>query len=126
MNHAEARRIDNKVTMDTKNIHQDYIEAVEIIKTAILQSQYQASKKVNAEQLALYFGIGQYISVNSRDGYWGTGALAVISERLRKLLPGLRGFSEANMKKMRIFYERWALFIDKSFVTTNEFIRVFF
>lgn len=105
MNHAEARRIDNKVTMDTKNIHQDYIEAVEIIKAAILQSQYQASKKVNAEQLALYFGIGQYISVNSRDGYWGTGALAVISERLRKLLPGLRGFSEANMKKMRNFYK---------------------
>ena len=106
--------------MDTKDFNNNYIEAVEIIKTSILRSQYQASKKVNAEQLALYFGIGQYISANSRDGYWGTGALAVISERLQKSLPGLRGFSEGNMRKMRIFYEKWALLIDKSFVATND------
>lgn len=106
--------------MDTKDLNNNYIEAVEIIKTAILRSQYQASKKVNAEQLALYFGIGQYISANSRDGYWGTGALAVISERLQKSMPGLRGFSEANMRKMRIFYEKWALLLDKPFVATND------
>ena len=110
--------------MDTKDLNNNYIEAVEIIKTAILRSQYQASKKVNAEQLALYFGIGQYISANSRDGYWGTGALSVISERLQKSMPGLRGFSEANMRKMRIFYEKWALLLDKPFVATNEFDRI--
>lgn len=109
----------NLHTMDTK-CNNDYIEAVEIIKTAILQSQYSASKKINAEQLALYFGIGRYISVNSREGYWGTGALAVISARLRRTMPGLRGFSESNMKKMRIFYEKWASFIDKSCVSTHD------
>lgn len=106
--------------MDTKDFINNYIEAVEVIKTAILQSQYQASKKVNTEQLALYFGIGQYISVNSRDGYWGTGALAVISQRLQKVLPGLRGFSEGHMKKMRIFYEKWAVLASKSCITMHD------
>ena len=36
--------------------------AVRTIKTAILQSQYRAAKSVNQEQLALYYGIGRFIS----------------------------------------------------------------
>ena len=35
---------------------QKYKDAVELIKTAILQSQYEAAKNVNANQLMLYFG----------------------------------------------------------------------
>ena len=37
-----------------------YKSAVDIIKTAILQSQARAAKAVNQEQLALYYGIGRY------------------------------------------------------------------
>ncbi|SEA84725.1 hypothetical protein SAMN02910384_02498 [Pseudobutyrivibrio sp. ACV-2] len=48
---------------------QKYRDAVELIKTAILQSQYEAAKNVNANQLMLYFGIGKYISLNSRNGF---------------------------------------------------------
>ncbi len=40
--------------------------AVQVIKTAILQSQEQSAKKVNADLLALYFAIGGYISLESR------------------------------------------------------------
>lgn len=36
-----------------------YKDAVEAIKTAILQSQYEALKSVNRIQLALYFGVGK-------------------------------------------------------------------
>ena len=48
-------------------------EAVSTIKQAILQSQYRAAKLITGEQLSLYFGIGFYISLNSRMGTWGTG-----------------------------------------------------
>lgn len=82
--------------------------AVTAIKQAILQSQYRAAKMVNREQLSLYFGIGRYISEHSRKGYWGTGAIERISEQLQRELPGLRGFSGANLKFMRQFYESWA------------------
>jgi predicted nuclease of restriction endonuclease-like (RecB) superfamily len=35
--------------------------------------------------------------------------LAAISEQLRKELPGLKGFSERNLKNMRTFYEEWRM-----------------
>ena len=90
----------------------DYNAAVQTIKEAILRSQYQAAKLVNREMLSLYYGIGRYISANSREGFWGTGAIKTISERLRKELPGLKGFSQTNLKYMRIFYEEWSPIIE--------------
>lgn len=85
----------------------NYSAAVQRIKAAILQSQYQAAKGVNAVMLSLYYGIGQYVSANSRKGHWGTGAIENISAQLRRELPGLRGFSAANIKQMRLFHEAW-------------------
>lgn len=90
-----------------------YRNAVSVIKQAILQSQYRAAKLVNGEQLSLYFGIGCYVSANSRKGTWGTGAIDRISEQLRKELPGLRGFSASSIKDMRSFYEYWQQFINR-------------
>lgn len=106
---------------DNKLLESKYSLAVQTIKTAILQSQYQAIKSVNKEQILLYYGIGRYISLNSRDGYWGTGAIAFISNRLQIELPGLRGFSATNLRLMRIFYEEWSLLDCNSSVATDEF-----
>ena len=97
-----------------------YDNAVEIIKTAILQGQYEAAKGVNRIQLAVYFGIGKYISLHTRKGVWGTGALEVISQRLRKELPGLRGYSATQLKNMRNFYENWKMLDINSSVATDE------
>lgn len=58
---------------------QQYGEAVRVIKEAILQSQYRSAKLITGEQLSLYFGIGCYVSRNSRKGRWGTGAINRIS-----------------------------------------------
>ena len=97
-----------------------YQNAVDVIKTAILQSQARAAKAVNQEQLALYYGIGRYVSANSRKKNWGKGAIDTISEQLRKELPGLRGFSAPSLRKMRIFYEEWMMLERNSFVPTNK------
>ena len=74
---------------------------------ALLQSQYDAAKTVNEKQLMLYYGIGKYISLNSRNGFWGQGAIEAISEQLSRALPGLRGFTSRNLRYMRTFYEEW-------------------
>ena len=102
-----------------------YRNAVSTIKQAILQSQYRAAKLVTGEQLSLYFGIGGYVSANSREGTWGTGAIDRISEQLRRELPGLRGFSATSIKKMRTFYEFWCQYINRppmavDFQTTED------
>ena len=92
---------------------QVYTEAVRIIKEAILRSQYRAASSVNKEQLSLYYGIGKYVSENSRHGFWGKGAIETISQQLQKELPGLRGFSASNIKNMRSFYEEWSPVINR-------------
>ena len=98
----------------------EYQNAVDIIKTAILQSQARAAKAVNQEQLALYYGIGRYISDNTRNKNWGTGAIETISKRLRLELPGLRGFGVSSLKNMRIFYEAWQMIEPNSPIAIGE------
>ncbi len=99
-----------------------YYNAAETIKTAILQGQYEALRDENKVQLIVYFSIGKYISSNTRNGAWGTGALAEISKILRKLLPGLRGFAETQLKEMRLFYEAWSALDANSSVATDELL----
>ena len=90
-----------------KQIDTKYNEAVQHIKSAILQCQLEAAKAVNRQMLALYYGIGKFVSDNTRKDVWGTGAIEAISEQLRRELPGLRGFGVSNIKNMRQFYELW-------------------
>lgn len=105
---------ENKLTIT------QYNHAAEVIKTAILQGQYEALKDENRIQLAVYFCIGKYVCENSRSGKWGTGALTTISNRLRKILPGLRGSSAENLKKMRLFYEAWTMLDNTSSVSDEN------
>lgn len=84
-------------------------QAVGVIKNAILSSQYHVAEQANKELLSLYFGIGKYVSLNTRSNAWGTGAIDAISCQLQKEMPGLRGFSSTAIKRMRIFYEQWQM-----------------
>ena len=94
--------------------------AVQTIKTAILQSQARAVKGGNQEQLALYYGVGRYISENTRNQKWGSGAIETISLRLRQELPGLRGFGVSSLKNMRLFYETWNVIEPNSPIAIDE------
>lgn len=90
----------------------NYNQAIQAIKSAILQSRYRAATLANREMLSLYFGIGKFISENSRKNIWGSKALETISESLQQELPGLRGFSISNLKNMRSFFEAWNFVVD--------------
>ncbi len=94
---------------NSKSLTNQYNQAAEAIKVAILQSQYEAARGVNRVQLTLYYGIGKFLSANTRKGTWGTNALQAISDKLQKELPGLRGFSANSLKNMRKFYESWII-----------------
>ncbi|MDR1397260.1 MAG: PDDEXK nuclease domain-containing protein [Desulfarculales bacterium] len=98
----------------------DFGNATSIIKEAIIRSRYQAAKLVNKELLSLYYGAGKYVSDNSRKGFWGQGAIKQLSDSLQNELPGLRGFSEGSLRKMRLFYEEWnAVFVNRSLITND-------
>ena len=99
--------MDNNILTD--GLTTELKNAVRTIKTAILQSQYRAAKSVNQEQLALYYGIGRFISDNTRSKNWGKGVIDGISNLLKQEMPGLRGFGTRQLKNMRSFYEAWRL-----------------
>ena len=103
------------MSSDRKDSEQDlsqYVSAVREIKNAILDSRYRVARQANREVLQLNYGIGRFISVNSRSAKWGSNAITVISKMLQQELPGLKGFSEASIKMMRIFYEEWCLIFE--------------
>ena len=104
---------DIKPQQGNKLLTKDLQEAVQIIKGAIQRSQARSLQHVNNEVLSLYYGVGQYISENTRHHFWGTGALKVISDQLQKEMPGLTGFGETSLKNMRTFYEEWCEYVNR-------------
>ena len=98
-----------------------YVLAVKEIKNAIIDSRYRAARQVNKEVLELNYGIGRFISENSRRAQWGSNAIAVISQMLQQELPGLKGYSEASIKMMRIFYEEWSVLFENRQLTIDDF-----
>ena len=105
---------------DSNLIISQYILAVKEIKNAIIDSRYRAARSVNKEVLSLYYWVGNYVSVNSRIGKWNTNAISVISKLLQQELPGLTGFSETNIKNMRIFYEAWCHVLNNKSINYNS------
>ena len=105
---------------ENKDLVVIYNQASDIIKTAILQAQERAVKHITREQLALYYGVGRFISLNTRQGRWGVGAIDRISERLQRELPGLRGFSPRSLRYMRTFYEEWNTDNDNSEIVISN------
>jgi len=97
----------------------DYREAVQKIKSAILQSRYRTAESANSEMLSLYYNVGRYISANTRHGKWGTGAVESISTLLQGEIPGLHGFSPSNMKNMRAFFEQWSTELERDRQTAS-------
>lgn len=98
----------------------NYASAVRTIKEAIQRCQARALHVVNSEVLSLNYGIGRFISENSRKGFWGTGALAHISNQLQKEMPGLKGYSETSLKDMRTFYEEWQPVVNRQLLADEK------
>ncbi len=103
-----------------QQVNSNYSKAIQLIKSAILKSRYRAATLANRELLSLYYGIGKYISENSRNHFWGTNAIETISIQLQQELPRLRGFSDSNLRKMRIFYEEWKILNSNCSLSANE------
>ncbi len=84
-----------------------YTETIKHLKSAILASRYRAAALANRELLALYFNVGKLIDEKAKQGKWGDKILDQLSNDLQKELPGLKGFSATNIKRMRTFYREW-------------------
>ncbi len=100
----------------------EHSDLVRQIKDAVLKSRYIAASLANRELLSLYYYVGRMISERSGKEKWGSKVIDKISNDLQSELPGVRGFSASNLKKMRVFYEAWNEYIKISSSSTNQLL----
>lgn len=96
-----------------------YLVFINELKQSIVQSRYIAARLINREQLLLYYKVGRNLSEKIAAEKWGAKIIEQIGEDLQRELPGLRGFSHRNLKKMRQFYEAYAQFPIGSSMTSQ-------
>ena len=80
-----------------------FAEIVGLIRAAKAQA-YQA---VNTALVDLYWQVGEYISRKLAGAEWGDGVVSQLATYLAETQPGLRGFTRANLFRMRQFYETY-------------------
>jgi len=83
---------------------QQYGVFIKEIKDLIYRRQYEAMKTVNKELINLYWEIGEEINNQQSEQGWGKSIVEVLASELQKEFPGVRGFSSANLWRMRNFY----------------------
>lgn len=81
-----------------------YQPLVDEIKDLINKKQYQVLKLMNAETINLYWQIGEEIYRQQQEKGWGKSIVQVLSNELQKEFPGAKGYSAANLWRMRNFY----------------------
>jgi len=81
----------------------DFAEVIQLIEAARQQS-YQA---VNTILIELYWQVGAYISGKLAAAQWGDAVIDQLAQHLALTQPGLKGFTRANLFRMRQFYEAY-------------------
>ena len=84
-----------------------YVEWITDLKVRIRAAQQRAALAVNTEMLQLYWQIGRDILDRQAEAGWGTKILSRIEADLRAEFPEMRGFSQTNLKYMRMFAGAW-------------------
>jgi len=85
------------------NINKHFSEVVTLIK----QARYTAIKSINAEQIKLYWQIGEYISKKLESAQWGEGVVDQLADYIQTSNPEFKGFTRRGLYRMRQFYETY-------------------
>lgn len=91
-----------KATPDAAD--QRFAEVVELVEAA----RNRAFQAVNTELVSLYWRLGEYISGKLESAEWGSRVVEELASTLAKRFPGTRGFTRANLFRMRQFYEAYS------------------
>jgi Uncharacterized conserved protein len=81
-----------------------YEPLIDGIKELIHRKKFEALKIINAETINLYWEIGEEIYRQQEEKGWGKSIVQVLSKELQKEFPGAKGYSAANLWRMRNFY----------------------
>ena len=80
-------------------LEKDFKEVMVSIKREINQTQVLIMSDANIRLINLYFKIGKVICENST---WGNKFVVELARELKIDFPGIKGFSERNLKRMKM------------------------
>ncbi len=86
-------------------IEKDFKTLINNIKEEIINTQMKTIQQVNSSLINLYFRLGKIVSENKS---YGNNFTKQISMELKLTFPNMKGFSERNIRAMRLFYEEYA------------------
>ena len=91
----------------TLHLDQDYKSFLSALKTQIKSAQFRAALAVNQEVINHYWYIGKQIIEKQQLKSWGTGFIETLSQDLQNLFPETRGYSVANIRRMKRLAEEY-------------------
>lgn len=80
-----------------------FSEVIDLIK----QARIKAVRSVNAELINLYWNVGEYIFNKVENTEWGMSVVSDLAHYIQRNEPGIKGFSDKNMWRMKQFYEAY-------------------
>ena len=83
---------------------EEFNSIVRTIKNEIKNTQIKTMLSANKNLIMMYFRIGKVLSENSK---YGNSFIKNISHSIRLEYPGIKGFSERNLMRMKRFYNEY-------------------
>ena len=104
--------IEKVILTKTEDITKDHDEFIKDIKSLeknlnkkeIISTQIKTIQEVNSNLIKLYFRLGKIVSENK---VYGNNFTKQVSTELKLTFPSMKGFSERNIRAMRLFYEEY-------------------
>lgn len=84
-----------------------YAATLSALKERIHAGRVRAALAVNREVIDLYWVIGKTITERQQAEGWGNSVVERLAADLRDAFPDMKGFSPANIWRMRAFYLAW-------------------
>jgi len=91
-------------TLEPNTHLKDYSNILETITLKIIDAQSRAITAVNYELIEIYREIGKIIHHQQINAKWGDSVIDLLAKDLQNSFPGMKGFSQRNLRRMKDFY----------------------
>lgn len=85
-------------------VEKDFKDIINHIKSEVKKTQVKTMQEVNSNLIHLYFKLGKIVSENKK---YGNNFVKQVSIELKLTFPNMKGFSERNIRSMRLFYDEY-------------------
>lgn len=73
----------------------------------IQQAQQKVFAQANTALMALYWQVGKTLSEKVQNEAWGKGVVSALAGYIAQTAPGIKGFSDKNLWRMKQFFETY-------------------